>query len=87
MRTIYKYILEEHDTNVIQMPELATILKVERQQDQICMWAEVDTTRPLTPYTFRIFGTGNSHPEDEMMTYLNTVIMGYFVWHVYLKHN
>ena len=87
MRTIYKYILEERDTNVIQMPELATILKVERQQDQICMWAEVDTTRPLTPYIFRIFGTGNSRPEDEMMTYLNTVIMDYFVWHVYLKHN
>ena len=86
MRVIYKYILEERDTNVIHIPELATILKVERQQDQICMWVEVDTTRPLTPYTLRIFGTGISLPEDEMLTYLNTVIMDYFVWHVYLKH-
>ena len=87
MRVIYKYILKEQDVNVILMPEYATILKVDRQQDQLCLWAEVDTERSRIPYTIRIFGTGNTLPEDEMLTYLDTVVMDYFVWHVYLKHN
>ena len=82
---IYKYILEERDINVLQLHEYFTILKVARQNDQICVWVKCNPRRKLIPITFRIFGTGNPMPEDEFLIYLDTVIMDYFVWHVFLK--
>ncbi len=87
MKKIYKYVLKEIDTQSIDLHQFSTILKVDKQGDQLCMWVEGNTQRPLVPHTFRIFGTGHDILEDEHLTFLNTVVMRHFVWHIYLKHN
>ncbi len=85
MKKIYKYILKVRDENVIHIPEGAEILKVGRQQDILCVWMLCDIDMPQKPHKFRIFGTGAEVPDGENLTYLDTVVMDYFVWHVYLE--
>ncbi len=86
MTTIYKHEIEVHDTFVLQIPMYGHILKVAKQGDKICVWVKGDTQRESVPITLRIFGTGHPLPiEEENLTYLDTVVMGYFVWHVFIK--
>ncbi len=85
MIVIYKHIIDIQDTVVLDVPQYSTILKVARQGDQVCAWVQGNTQRPTTQVTLRIFGTGNPMPEDEGLTFLNTVIMDYYVWHIFLK--
>jgi len=63
MKTIYKYQLDPMEKNVT-MPEGATILHVDSQRDEICIWAEVDTDKPLVTRVFEIYGTGHEIPKD-----------------------
>ena len=65
------------------MPEDANILHVGVQAGMICLWARIDTAKPLPrmPKTFYIRGTG--HPLEEDLLHVGTVQMGAFVWHVF----
>lgn len=85
MIVIYKHIIDIKDTVRLEIPQYATILKVARQGDQVCVWVQGNTQRPNTHIELRIFGTGHPMPEDEGLTYIDTVVMDYYVWHIFLK--
>ena len=81
MRTILKYEVQNTDRPVIVMPDGANILAVGMQNDNMFLWADVDTDNGERRYELRVIGTG--HPVPFGMTYVNTVFQGPFVWHIY----
>lgn len=60
MKTIYKYDLpaSEHEFSV-SMPEGAQLLTAQIQRDVPCVWALVDTTKPVQERRFVVVGTGH----------------------------
>lgn len=60
MITIHKYPFATSDKVQLQMPEDAEVLHAGEQHGQICLWAKVDTDKPLVKRTFLMFGTGHS---------------------------
>lgn len=84
-RKIFKYKLSETGRNVIKMPERSMILKIDKQFNDLCLWADVETRNDMIDRIIYIYPTGieiDSGPS----TYLNTVVMGNgLVWHVYDK--
>ncbi len=87
MLTIYKHELEERDTSVLYLPEQSEILKVGRQGDKIYLWIKSNTDNVRVPTTIRIFGTGHLLPPEADLTYLDTIVMSSFVWHVFKENN
>jgi hypothetical protein len=63
MKTIYKYTINTNGSEV-DMPEGAKILTVREQNNEICLWACVDTDKPLEPRHFEVYGTGHMLPKD-----------------------
>jgi hypothetical protein len=59
VQTIYKYRLEITDAQRVKMPEDAEILTAQFQGEDLCLWAVVDTDRPIRERVIEIFGTGN----------------------------
>lgn len=84
MRKIYKYVLTITDEQTLRLPQGANFLTAQMQREQLCIWVEVDTDRPLEPCTFLIHGTGNPIGA-ERKRYIATVQDGPMVWHVFLK--
>lgn len=82
MRTIWKFPLALTDSQVILVPLGARILCVQVQNGQICLWAEVDSSRDLHMVAIGIAGTGHDVP-FELLHYIGTVQTGPMVWHVY----
>lgn len=82
MRNVWKYTLLPECT--LEMPRGAQLLSVHVQGDDICLWALVDSSQPLTPRHFVIFGTGHAIHDVEL-TYIGTVMMlgGALVFHVF----
>lgn len=92
MKTIHKYPLKITDFQEVEMPEGAMVLSVVTMPapigtstEQVCVYAEVDTERPLVPRRFRIYGTGHEMNHQHEMEYIGTVTMSNraLVWHVY----
>lgn len=87
MKTVFKYTLDA-DT-VLEMPCDAQVLCVNSQpgnkQEDIQLWAMVDTDAELELRRFRVFGTGHIIPTDIDLRYIGTVHMhaGRFVFHVF----
>ncbi len=82
MKTIYKYPIYGQP-NPVSMPGGSKILCVMLQNDQICLWADVDTDYPLITRAFTVYGTGWVRPENPG-TYIGSVMSrGDLVWHVY----
>ena len=86
MKTIYKYPLQVDDVQMVRMPQGATILDVQVQHGQPCVWALVDPARPLQDRVFCMFGTGHEVPtEDVVLVHLSTIQLsgGGLVFHVF----
>lgn len=82
MKTIYKYILKITDRQLVRMHEGANILTTANQRGELCIWAEVDTSRPCENRNIRIVGTGNPFiPKNP--GYIGSAQIEDFVWHVY----
>jgi len=85
MTKIYKYtiILAEYQT--IQVPKGATILCAQMQNDNLWVWAEVDTNpeRETEDRDIYVYGTGHEMYYDIPQRYISTVQDRGFVWHVY----
>lgn len=81
-KTIYKYTLPLADATVLQMPDGAKVLSVQIQARQICLWAMVDPSHPLVGRSFSIRGTGQPILWDND-TYIGTVQLDGFVWHIF----
>lgn len=89
MITIYKYPLIVTDEQEISMPLGAEILTVQTQNGIPCLWAKVDTSRPVDVRGIQMYGTG--HPmesgagEGEVGKYVGTFQLhgGSLVFHVF----
>lgn len=64
MKTVYKYDIDA-DVTAIKMPKGSCILKVAYQDEQLRMWALVDTSKSPITRLFCIVGTGGTIPEDQ----------------------
>lgn len=90
-RTIYKYVLEITDRQVIDVPRSFEPLCVQVQNGCLCLWAEVEfaglaSGANVMQRVIEIYGTGNPHPADPsfLRSYIGTVqMMDGLVWHVY----
>ncbi len=83
MRTIYKYPIKL-GTTLLRIPGLRRFIHVGVQDNQICLWAEVDTSLPKEAYEIHVLGTGWSLPE-EPIRHIGSVEQSIYVWHVYEK--
>ena len=85
MRQIWKHELRVAVTNVVTMPWPFTILSVQVQAGELCLWAEVEADNPVrVSRTIEVYGTGwgiPSHPEPKR--FIGTAQSGPFVWHAF----
>lgn len=86
MITIFKYDLLVEDYQEIQMPSKAKILSVGVQNNEIKLWALVETNTKVEPRRIRIAGTGHDITED-IVAFLGTVQLhsGRLVFHIFEK--
>lgn len=86
MITIWKFPLAVTDFQKIDMPKGAQVLTVQRQGEQACIWALVDTDKEYDVRGFWIFGTGNPiEHSDRLGRYVGTfqALGGALIWHVF----
>lgn len=88
MRKIFKYKINPiafDNKYVIPMPDGAEILSAQRQGggDDIYIWAIVDEKNPLEDREVIVFGTGMEIPLDLNLRFINTVQIGWLVFHVF----
>lgn len=82
MYAIWKYKID--GDNIVLMPRGAQILDMQNQNDNVVIWALVDTANPPEERRFRIFGTGQSM-ENHPGAYIGTAQShsGNIVLHVF----
>jgi hypothetical protein len=74
---------------VIELPIDSQIVYVGNQNDEICFWyifnPDIDTKQK---FEFIVLGTGmESEHIDHQHVHIGTVLMGSFVWHVFVKQD
>lgn len=82
MTTVHKYSLQLEDYTTVSMPQYAELLTVGEQNDQLMLWARVNTNCRTEVRRFRVVGTG--HPEA-VGKYVGTALLhgGHLVLHVF----
>ena len=89
MKTIWKFVLSPQGLQTIEMPAGAKLLYVREQNNDICIWAEVDRYSWKEDRTFEVFGTGHERYDADSVeaerTYLGSAHLqgGALVLHVY----
>lgn len=83
MVVIYKYPLKLVDGQDVNMPHGARLLTAQMQNDELCMWAEVDLDRPIGQRRINVIGTGWMYGGGYIGNYIATAQDGPFVWHVF----
>ncbi len=85
MKTIWKYPFGNECVHEVSIP-LIKPLCVQRQNNQFCLWALVDTEAKPVPCKVVICGTGTNTPDDiSEHEYVGTVQVGAFVFHTFVK--
>ena len=87
MRKIFKYTAPVSDHFTIELPRGAQFRHIDRDPGRadltLALWFEIDTDEcDKTRRTFYVFGTGHE-VSVWGVTFLGTVIMDGFVWHIY----
>lgn len=85
MLTVYKYPISRNDTvTALSLPIGAEILKVDVQENDIFLWAKVNTEADKEIRIIEVFGTGHSMPDCERI-FLNTFFSqnGMYVFHAF----
>lgn len=82
MKRIHKHTLEICDIQTLSIHQDAIILHLDNQNENLCLWAMVDTTTPKVPRKIRVLGTGHTVP-DKPLKFLGTVLIHPYVWHVF----
>lgn len=84
---IYKYSLALIDEQFIRAPRKLIPLAVNYQNEDLCLWAELDPEEEERRYLVTIVGTGQPINKKRGV-YIGTVVMppsGRFVWHVFIR--
>jgi hypothetical protein len=86
MKRIYKYCIPVQDYYAFTTYKGFSILSLQIQDDNICMWAIVDISAPLIQIDLRMLGTGMS-VSNVYPYYVGTVQQagGMLVWHIFSK--
>lgn len=79
-KEIWKYTLKVGNQTVV-LPQDAKILCAKAQKGQITIWAVVKPRAILETREIEVRGTG--WPFDAVGDYIDSVIVGDFVWHVF----
>jgi hypothetical protein len=67
-RTIHKYKLDFSEFNRVTMPVDATLLSVQMQGNQLCLWAMIDKEQmAVESRAIGVFGTGHELPETRLI--------------------
>jgi hypothetical protein len=85
MKSIYKYQLSLNDVDVILLPVGSDILTIQMQDNNICMWALVDTSeqRMVSRHIYT-FGMGHSIDPTLKLKHISTYQIGsYLVYHAF----
>jgi len=93
MKTIWKFTFEPaFNLNTIinlEMPDNPEILCVKNQDEEICLWAIVETTNEIYHFTFDIIPTGTELIDSYNIkrTYIDTVLLndGKLVFHIFKR--
>jgi hypothetical protein len=64
MKTIHKYQLGMAEVAKVQMPQDASIIRIDGIDGFLYIWAVVDTEAPMEERTFHLFKTGAPMPDD-----------------------
>ena len=80
---IFKYRLPLIKEPKVQMPDGAEVIHVGMQDDQITLWAKVDSNAEMETRNFAIAGTGRPDKRIRDAVHLGTVFDGGLVWHVF----
>jgi len=86
MITIHKFKLELIQIQEVVSPPME-FLSVQYQNNDITVWAVVDTDIEESKTTFKIVGTGRPFPDRNSWHYVGTVQQDTFVWHIFSKRN
>ena len=72
----------------IELPKDASILTLKVIGDDLNLWFKFNPALKTTleSYTIRVVGTGFETPTDGF-SYIDTIIDGMFVWHVFIKQD
>lgn len=86
MITVHKFEIDVASP-MTRLPVTAEVLKFGWQggdPGKIVLWAKVDTTiEGRRVLDLHISGTGHPLPEDAELEYLDSVIAGPYVWHIW----
>ena len=89
MKSIYKYPLTGNSARRRIQAPITKILCVQVQNNEICLWAEVDTETEDRMIDILLLGTGwdlsELQGELKFASYIGTVQQGMLVWHCYYK--
>ena len=85
MKTIWKYKLIPRST-YIEIPKGAKFLHLDIQNQDICLWFQVDPENEIEIRSFEIIGTGWEFKDDNL-NYIGTINNGLYIWHIYEKIN
>lgn len=83
MLKIFKYLLQPLTRQGLHLPKDAVVLTAQMQGSDLCLWVQMEDTRPCTELRmFEVYATGDDLP-NEPRRYIATVQRGHYVWHVY----
>lgn len=87
MTKIWKYDIPLTTNLVIEIPSNSKILTALLQYEQIRLWVQVEPESPKRKRKFHVMGTNHDFEKQAVdphnLIYINTVMQGPFVWHVY----
>jgi hypothetical protein len=84
---IWKFPIKDGNTEtVIEMPgDDSTVLSVQYQGDQLCLWAKLNPNEEVRKRRIRVIESGIPIEDraDEFLFFIDTVQRGALVWHVF----
>lgn len=85
MLTVHKFPFEINRQVTVRMNEGAKLLLIECQNYIPCIWAHVDTDKPLVGFEFVITGTGHEAPPYHH--HVASFQQGGYVWHMWNRYD
>lgn len=88
MNTVYKYPFYGKDRQIISSNYPLHFLDIQRQRDDICIWAFVDKNGELKQREYEAVMYGTGWEVDDRFSaadYFGTVLYDDMVWHCFIK--